>query len=68
MIALLSVFTTTLTTVNKFLRHQENSTRHRLASQRFLELHRNITEQYLLPFATDELPMGDPIKDRIELL
>ncbi len=50
-IALLSVFTTTLTTVNKFLKYQENSTKHRLASQKFLELHRNITEQFLLPFA-----------------
>ncbi len=50
-IALLSLFTTTLTTVNKFLKYQESSTKHRLASQRFLELHRNITEQFLLPFS-----------------
>ncbi len=49
-IATLSVFTTTLTTVNKFLKYQENSTKHRIASQKFLELHRNITEQFLLPF------------------
>lgn len=48
-IALLSVFTTTLATVNKFLKYQESSTKHRLASQKFLEIHRNITEQFLLP-------------------
>ena len=48
-IALLSVLNTTLATVNKFLKYQELSTRHRLASQKFLELHRGITEQFLLP-------------------
>ena len=47
-IALLSVFNTTLATINKFLKYQEYSTKHRIASQKFLELHRNITEQFLL--------------------
>lgn len=44
-----SLLLTTLVTVNKFLRYQELSTKHRLASQKFLELHRNITEQFLIP-------------------
>lgn len=47
--AILNVLVTTLTTVNKFLKFQEFATRHRMASQKFLELHRDVAEQFLSP-------------------
>jgi len=47
-ILLLNLALNVLATINKFLRYQDLATRHRLAKQKFLELHRNITEQQLV--------------------
>jgi hypothetical protein len=46
-ITVISIFITTLATINKFLKYQEYSTKHRIGSQKFLELYKNITEEFL---------------------
>lgn len=48
-IAILSLITTTLATITKFLNYQEYATRHRLGSQKFLELNQTITEELIRP-------------------
>src|SRR5947209_9684630 len=47
-ILILNLALNVLATINKFLRYQDLATRHRIAKQKFLELHRNITEQQLV--------------------
>ncbi len=46
-LTLLTSAQTLLTTANNFLRYQEFMTKHKLASDRFLEIHREIVEQEL---------------------
>lgn len=44
-----SAIVTALAAINRFLKFQENGTRHRLGSTKFLGLHRSISEQFLFP-------------------
>jgi hypothetical protein len=46
-ITIISVLISTLATINKFLKYQEYSTKHRIGSQTFLKLYQNITEEFL---------------------
>lgn len=46
-ITIISIGLTSLATINKFLKWQEYSTKHRFGSQKFLELNLNITEEFL---------------------
>ena len=47
-IFILLSFITTMTTINKFFKYQELATKHRSASQKFLELNSSIKEEFLL--------------------
>lgn len=48
-VAILSALQLTLSTINRFVNFQENATRHRIASQKFLELNQTIAESLLSP-------------------
>lgn len=48
-LAVLSFMTTTLATISKFLNYQAYAARHRIGSQKFLELNQTITEELIKP-------------------